>query len=218
MHLNDREKEILGEFLEYTGKVHVRGLPTIAEFLQEGYFQEHRCLNVFVWKHKRILYLDVNLSQEDRYYELRDFQEMLFLFKKLEEKRYIYIDSLSEEYFSNNRAVLLSSNFDKAVFNNSKNRIEFPDKQWCIESEGYAFNDFKGKTLFTPVFLGSQMDEILKTIILAGAVVSQDLIDYVNNGFRTPEEKYARQTLFATWAGVAVAIGLAILSIVWKRT
>ncbi len=166
MHVNDREQAILKKFLEYTGNEDQTKAPVIASFLRKYYFTDHARSSLGVRDQSRALFIDSSLSPKEWNREFCDCCEMIFLFEKLREEKYIHIVSV------------------KAA------RLQGPDDRVIR---------------FPAVKLEAQLDEVVRTVICAAVVVSQDLIDYVNDGFRTPEEKAAQENLAVAWRSLKVA-------------
>lgn len=202
---NPREKE----FLKLLNKISNQDMEKFTYFLHHQYFTDQQNLALFLFHERKEVLLFIKKNVFDdlqlRKIELRNFIEVLSLMGYLKQNRLVDLFHVSEDpsttlnvwysEFGNTRQSEPNSDL---ILNENGAHLKFPDV-----SKIYNANN---EVVFEAVRLEKHTYQMINDNFLGLLFVSEELKEYVNNGFKSKEDLRYRRAQITTWIGLGLAL------------
>lgn len=205
--LNIREKRILTALT----KISFSETELFSYFLQHHYFLEksNKALLIFQKFEKAFLYVRYDKFEDlsSRKQELGEFFEMLSLIIYLKEMRYITIYQVPQPTAE---LQIMKADFnkghsdDKNIYLNDSHYIPIDDS-----SKIYV----EDKIAYQAIELSQEVYDILIANFFGVLYVSEELREFVKNGFQTKDDLRFKKQQIIAWTGIGISLLLGILSL-----
>ena len=202
---NPRERN----FLKLLNNISNQDMELFPYFLQHQYFTEDKKTALFLLNKQKEAFLfikkDVFDNMKSRKIELINFIEILSLIGYLKQNRLVDLFHVAEN--SSTTMSVMYSGFGNI-------RQEKPDSNLIVSENGFhlKFPDFSkiydvnNKIKFEAVKLEKHTYEMIQDNLSGLLFVSEELKEFVNNGFKSKEDLRYRIGQVTTWIGIGLAI------------
>lgn len=208
MKFSLEEKRLLKQIIQLKSKKNLVKLPTISAFMQKAYFCVYPDMFLMIQQGKAVIFFREKITLEQQKILFYRFHEMLFLLNKLQRNGFIDLIHLP-----NDEQTLCMASDPEIIALMPQSKIDLSqDKKrgdMCLKVKGKDSQKLYFGIVFPP-----EINNLICQIIPSYALISETLVDFVNNDYMFPEETYTKQNLKAAWCGIGISIVLGIVSII----
>lgn len=199
--LNDNEQKFIKKIIKFHNETPI----SFIDFLKDQYFisYEKSALVLDTKKEKANFYLK---ESENRYKQLSEFYEVIFLCSYLKENR--YLNHISSKF--NHRFHFVNKQFTESHYSFVGNqKLNENNDYYQINSEN-IFNK-EGNPIFEKIELDKEIYNFIINDLHGVLFISEELKFYVENNFKTKEEKLSNTNKWIAIVAIilSIVIGLA---------
>ena len=202
------------DFLKLLIKISNEDTEFLSYFLQKHYFTKQKGLALVVLTAQKeiLLYMkkDIfdNLSKRKK--ELINFINILHLIDYLKNNRLISILENKQAYKVN--AHFMYENFDQPIQNNNLLQLNSQGLYININDPSKIYDQNKNIT-FEAIKLDNNIYDLVMNNFFGLLFVSEDLKEYVNNGFKSTVDLRYKRAQITTWVSIFIAFLFGLLGL-----